>query len=72
MKELPPPSALLEARDWLGAGAPAASKHHDAKESVKTLLDLIAALPSRIELYCYGTPAWRKAMGFDDDKEPNQ
>lgn len=68
MKTLPPPDELLEARDWLLAGAPAASKNHDAKQSVKILLTLINALPAYIELYKFGTPAWREAMGLPAEK----
>lgn len=62
LQKLPTPCKLLEAQDWLRAGAPAASRHHDAVEAVRTLAQLIEALPAILPVYCYGTPENRAAM----------
>lgn len=54
-RELPEVVELLEARDWLFAGAPSAARDHDPKHAVKILIQLIEALPAIIPMYCYGT-----------------
>ena len=59
---LPSTQALIDARSWLMAGAPAASRDHDAKEAVRTLFTICEALPEYFEQYCYGTEAYRKEM----------
>ena len=53
-RPLPHPEDLLHARYWLFAGAPAASRDHDAKFAVKVLIQLVEALPEHFDLYCYG------------------
>lgn len=64
MRPLPHPRDILAAREWLRDGAPAAAPRHDAPQVVRTLLDLVEALPSRFEQYNFGTPAWLEAMGL--------
>jgi hypothetical protein len=58
---LPKVSDLLEARAWLQAGAPAASRHHDGVRAVTILYELIESLPEHIPMYCYGTEENRAA-----------
>jgi hypothetical protein len=59
---LPSTRELIDARSWLMAGAPAASKDHDAKAAVRVLFTICEALPEYFEQYCYGTEAYRKEM----------
>jgi uncharacterized protein YqgQ len=61
-RNLPHPEDLLQARYWLFAGAPAASRDHDAKFAVKILINLVEALPAYFDLYCYGKPENTIAM----------
>lgn len=67
---LPGPGALLAARDWLLSGCPVIKKNpftgkastEQAEESIKTLIQLLNALPTYIEEYSYGTKAYYSAM----------
>lgn len=68
-KTLPTPCALSYARSWLMAGAPAAARDFDPAVAVKTLYQLIEALPAVIPMYCYGTPENRRAVQECDAKE---
>jgi hypothetical protein len=54
------------ARSWLFAGAPAASRDHDAKEAVATIVKLIEALPHYIKMYAFGSSEWRKVNGYEE------
>ena len=64
----PHPRHVLDARDWLLAGAPAAAKDHDAPASVKTLLVILDVLPKLDARYNFGTDEWREAMEADPPK----
>lgn len=58
----PHPSDVVEARCWLLAGAPAASREHKAPEAVRTLLAVLDALPSLDSRYAFGSEEWKAAM----------
>lgn len=59
---LPHPALVREAHGWLRAGCPLVSRDVDSRRARETLLALLDALPSHLDLYCYGTPAHREAM----------
>lgn len=60
MRKPPTPRELLQAREWLRAGCPAASKKHDAAQCAIILYDLLEWLPTVRPEYAYGTPQWKE------------
>ena len=66
--KLPGPDALIRARAWLLTGAPVAHRDHDAPAAVRTLLDLLDALPARLPEYAWGSPEWRAAAEAEERK----
>lgn len=56
MSKMPPIDKIHQARYWLFAGAPAASRDYDSSEMVKILLMIVEGLPSIDPTYCHGTP----------------
>jgi predicted HTH transcriptional regulator len=61
-RTLPHPEDVLDARQWLLMGAPAASRDHHAPQRVRTLLRLMEALPLLHPVYGHGTPERQAAM----------
>ena len=57
---LPTWEELLDVRDWLGAGCPAAWHREPGPEViVKRLWKLIEGLPKHLPIYAYASPEWR-------------
>jgi hypothetical protein len=67
---LPRIDRLLEARAWLFAGAPAASRDHDPVQSVRTLIELVEGLPGVLPVYCHATPEHRAQRELEQ-RDPN-
>jgi hypothetical protein len=61
-ERLPREADVELARIWLKKNAPVAASN--ALKVVKILIRYVDALPSLVEKYKHGTPAWCKAMGI--------